>query len=244
MAENVKTFALCSNHRKLLAHMDAMQKAALLDALFAYNDGDDTHPNDPLVDTVFMVMVESIERMRKFSEQKKLNGMNGGRPKTKDNQDKPNETKDNQDKPKQTPISESESIKEEKTTSSCQNPDFDAPGDEQETPHEDRYPRCPQEKVLALYRQLLPELPQPRAIRKNTATMVRARWIEKCREKGFTTEEEGLTYFSNLFEYIGGNDFLTGRKNSGGRKWRCDYAWIMKAANFDKITNGYYEEAS
>lgn len=135
-------------------------------------------------------------------------------------------------------------------TYSCQNrPDFD----EQATPEETAIeqgslvvspahgcPRCPQEKILSLYREILPGLPQPRKIRPNIAAQVRSRWTEKCEEKGFKTEEQGLEYFRNFFTYVSRNDFLTGRKSSGGRQWRCDYRWLMKAENFDKVTSDYY----
>lgn len=105
MTENGKTFVLCGAHRKLLSRMNAEQKAALLDALFAYNDGEEVTIDDPLADMAFMVMTEAIERMRKFQEQKKKNGQNGGRPKSNRNQDEPSDnqgiTKNNQDITKQ-----------------------------------------------------------------------------------------------------------------------------------------------
>ena len=99
MAEDVKTFMLCGSHRKLISRMDDKQVAELFRALFAHNDDEEVTIDDPLVDTVFMVMAESMDRMRQFREQKKANGKNGGRPKKNDNQEKPNETKNNQDEP-------------------------------------------------------------------------------------------------------------------------------------------------
>lgn len=101
---------------------------------------------------------------------------------------------------------------------------------------------CPQQKILALYRELLPTLPDIRTLRPNLQAQVRARWNEKCHEKGFSSQEEGIEYFRNFFSYVAENDFLTGRKNTGQRKWRCSYAWLMKAENFDKVTSGYYSE--
>lgn len=116
MDENVKTFSLCSNQRKLISRMNAEQKAELLDALFAFNDGEEVSVDDPLVDTVFMVMTETIERMRKFAAQKKANGQKGGRPKGDNNQDNddgenthPNESKNNQNKPSETKNNQNES---------------------------------------------------------------------------------------------------------------------------------------
>ena len=251
MSENVKTFILCGHHRKLLAHMNAEQKAELLDALFAYNDDEEIEIEDPLVDTVFMVMSEAIDRMRKFNAKQRENGAKGGRPKTQQNPEKPKITQINPDKPSDTqqkPLMEMDmDIKENTNVFLSKSPDFDASttqGSLVETPSEastSKYPRCPQEKILNLYREILPELSQPRQIRPNIATQVRARWLEKCKEKGFATEEEGLAYFRKFFSYVAGNDFLTGRKNTcNGKAWRCDYAWLMKAANFDKVTGDYY----
>jgi hypothetical protein len=140
----------------------------------------------------------------------------------------------------------------ENTSYSCQNLDFDAPSVEEKPAIEQgtlvdqhvssEYPQCPQQKILSLYREILPSLPDIRTLRPNLQSQVRARWNEKCHEKGFSSQEEGLEYFRKFFTYVSNNDFLTGRKNTGQRKWRCSYAWLMKAENFDKVTSGYYSE--
>lgn len=246
MSENVKTFMLCGQHRKLLTHLSAEQKAMLLDALFAYNDGEDVSIADPLADTVFMVMVEAIDRMRKFNEKQRENGSKGGRPKTKNNPEKPKITQNNPDEPSDTqqkPLMDMDIDIKNTNVFLSKSPDFDSTAEQGtlvETPSHE-YPRCPQEKILALYREILPELSQPRQVRPNIAQQVRARWVEKCREKGFASEDEGLEYFRNFFSYVAGNDFLTGRKaSSNGRTWRCDYEWLMKARNFDRVTSDYY----
>jgi hypothetical protein len=240
MAEKVKTFVLCSNQRKLLARMTDTQKAALIDSLFAYNDGEDVKIDDPLVDTVFAVIVETIERMRKFNEQKKLNGMNGGRPpknsnkeqndETKNNQ---GETKNNQDKPSETSISmlmsEPNGFLKTSNDVLSETDDSDAPG----------VPPCPQKKLLDVYHETLPELAHIRTLRGPAQKETRERWREKYAEGKFTTTEEGIEYFRGLFEYVRGCPRLMGKNNIG---WRCDFRWIMKADHFDKITEGNYED--
>jgi hypothetical protein len=253
MAEKSKPgFVVLLDFYEPLQCLTDAQKGQVFDACFAYHLGRDPVLNDPLVKMAFSFIKpffdKQCEAYARKCEQNRANAKRKYEQKRTDSTASDGMRTDANGcdgyQVKVKSKSEIESIKEENTSYSCQNPDFDAPGDEQETPHEDLFPRCPQEKILALYREILPELPQPRTIRGNVAVMVRARWSEKFRERGFKTEEEGLSYFRNLFTYISGNDFLTGRKNSGGRSWRCDYAWIMKAANFDKITNGYYGEAS
>ena len=68
MTENGKTFVLCAAHRKFLTRMTAEQKAALLDALFAYNDGEPVTLEDPVADMVFMIMTDAIEEERKHND--------------------------------------------------------------------------------------------------------------------------------------------------------------------------------
>lgn len=240
MAEKVKTFVLCSNQRKLLARMTDTQKAALIDSLFAYNDGEEVKIDDPLVDTVFAVIVETIERMRKFNEQKKLNGMNGGRPpknsnkeqndETKNNQ---GETKNNQDKPSETSIS---MLMSEPNSSLKMSNDILS-----ETPVSDESgaPLCPQNAMLALYHEVLPELPRIRTLRKPLQEQVRTRWREKYDEGKFSTTAEGIEYFRGFFKYVKNCSFLMGKNKTG---WTCDYRWIMKADHFDRITEGKYED--
>ena len=240
MAEKVKTFVLCSNQRKLLARMTDTQKATLIDSLFAYNDGEEVKIDDPLVDTVFAVIVETIERMRKFNEQKKLNGMNGGRPpknsnkeqndETKNNQ---GETKNNQDKPSETSIS---MLMSEPNGSLKMSNDILS---ETDVPDPSGAPLCPQQKLLNIYHEVLPELAHIRRLRKPLQEQVRTRWREKYEEGKFTTTEEGLDYFRGLFEYVHRCPHLMGRNKIN---WSCDYRWIMKAENFDKITEGKYED--
>ena len=104
MAEKVKGFMLFANQRKLISRMDSEQKAALLDALFAFNDDEDVTNDDPLVDMAFMVITDSIKRVTAFNEKQKANGSKGGRPAQ-------NETKQNPEKPKITQTNPDESQK-------------------------------------------------------------------------------------------------------------------------------------
>ena len=255
MSENVKTFILFDNQKEYIDLMSDEQAGKLVKALYAKNRGEDVTFSDPLVQMAFMMFWQAIENGRARREQLRENGSKGGRPKANPNQEKPNnnqnETKNNQDITKEEPNEKQSdtdldldlSIKENTNVFLSKSPDFDATSEQGtlvETPSHE-YPRCPQEKILSLYREILPELSQPRQVRPNIAQQVRARWVEKCREKGFTTEDEGLEYFRNFFSYVAGNDFLTGRKaSSNGRTWRCDYEWLMKARNFDRVTSDYY----
>jgi hypothetical protein len=102
---------------------------------------------------------------------------------------------------------------------------------------------CPQQKVLAVYREELPSLTQPRTWRSNDATALRARWNEKKKEGKFSNPEEGLDYFRKFFRYVARSPFLMGKvANRDGRAFQADIRWLMKAANFDKVLEGKYHE--
>lgn len=102
---------------------------------------------------------------------------------------------------------------------------------------------CPQQKVLAVYREELPSLTQPRTWRSNDATALRARWNEKKKEGKFSTTEEGLDYFRKFFRYVARSPFLMGKvANREGRAFQADIRWLVKAANFDKVLEGKYHE--
>lgn len=105
---------------------------------------------------------------------------------------------------------------------------------------EESVPRetVPVQRILDLYREELPFLRQPRMIRPNVAASIKARWHEKKKEGKFADEEGGLAYFRHVFRYVSQNAFLSGRKTN----WKADFEWIVKAANWDKITTGKYAE--
>lgn len=102
---------------------------------------------------------------------------------------------------------------------------------------------CPQQKVLAVYREELAGLSQPRTWRSNDQTALRARWNEKKREGKFSSQEEGVEYFRRFFRYVGQSAFLMGRvTGKDGRAWQADIRWLLKASNFDKVLEGKYHE--
>lgn len=105
-------------------------------------------------------------------------------------------------------------------------------------------PNCPHETLLALYAECLPSLPQPRAWEGQAADNLRARWRWVLTAKGRTTGKryatnasEAIEWFRRFFDYVGSSDFLMGRKAD----WQADIRWLVKAANFDKVLSGAYE---
>lgn len=101
-------------------------------------------------------------------------------------------------------------------------------------------PRCPHQAIIAVYHEILPELPGVRTWRPNKAVELKSRWVEKFREGKFRDVETGIAYFRRFFEYVRTRDFLMGRT----KPWRADLGWLVKAANFDKVTApGSYRNA-
>lgn len=100
---------------------------------------------------------------------------------------------------------------------------------------------CPHQEILALFAEVLPELPQPRVwdgVReKNLAN--RWKWVlSDLRKKGKPSDKAaGLEFFRRMFAYIARCDLLMGKKGD----WSCTLPWIVEAENFAKVIEGNYE---
>jgi hypothetical protein len=89
----------------------------------------------------------------------------------------------------------------------------------------------PAEAILAGYRELLPDLPQPRKLDPDRKKKIIARW----REDG---ERQSLDWWRNFWAYVAQSDFLTGRDG----KWQsCNLDWLLEPKNMRKVTEGNYE---
>lgn len=90
-------------------------------------------------------------------------------------------------------------------------------------------PVCPQQEIIALYHELLPELPP---VREWTGEDdLRARWRS-------STERQSLDWWRTFFEYVKKSPFLMGERGD----FQASLRWIVKAGNFAKIVNGNYED--
>ncbi|NVZ11651.1 hypothetical protein HW932_20610 [Allochromatium humboldtianum] len=104
----------------------------------------------------------------------------------------------------------------------------------------------PYEKVLELFRDHLPMLPQPHTVNRARQKAIRLRWDE-AQKAGYFDEfvtpdgdpiEAGLRFFDHFFLLVSRCPFLIGRK----AKWRADFDWLMKPSNFTKVLEGNYVE--
>jgi hypothetical protein len=105
------------------------------------------------------------------------------------------------------------------------------------------FPTCPQQEIIALYAEVLPDLTQPRTWEGARQTNLTARWRWvlsdlKRREKPHD-RNAGLDFFRRLFCHVGKSDFLMGRTKNA---WDgCGLDWIVKAENFLKVIEGRYD---
>lgn len=88
---------------------------------------------------------------------------------------------------------------------------------------------CPQQKIIDLYHQLLPELPKIRVWNETSKSNLRARWKS-------VPEFQSLDWWRGFFTNIKQSNFLMGRVGN----FQADLGWIVKAANFQKIMNNKY----
>ena len=102
-------------------------------------------------------------------------------------------------------------------------------------------PDCPHQEVLQLWAEVLPSMPQhnPSMWKGTRADHLRARWRETAVEKGWTTQEQGLSYLRKLFGYVGASHFLTGRV-AGDRPFQAELAWLVNPQNWAKTIEGKY----
>lgn len=105
---------------------------------------------------------------------------------------------------------------------------------------------CPHQKILKLWSELLPELPQHNAKRWNgaRADALRMRWSETVAEKGWPDEAAGLKYFAKLFRWVRQSDFLMGKKDPapGRRRMEATLEWATTRSKWDRLIEGYYHD--
>lgn len=106
-------------------------------------------------------------------------------------------------------------------------------------------PDCPHTEIVAIWRETLPQLPQPQAWRGQRVEHMRARWRELAVEKHWPNKEAGLAYFRKLFAWVGRSQFLTGRGPSRDNRdpFLVELSWLIRPENFLKVIEGRYHPA-
>lgn len=105
-------------------------------------------------------------------------------------------------------------------------------------------PDCPHQRVLRLWAELLPTLPQPVRWTDTRQGYLRARWKELFADKSqkVTTEEDALRWLAKYFRWIGKSDFLMGRAAARPNKppFVAELQWVLQPENFTKVLEGKY----
>lgn len=96
-------------------------------------------------------------------------------------------------------------------------------------------PVCPADQVVALYHELLPELPRARLMTdaRRKALQRRWRWVLSSHladgSRRALDAGQALDWFRRFFERARGSDFLMGRqaRASGHEGWQCDLDFLL-----------------
>ena len=122
------------------------------------------------------------------------------------------------------------SITEITTESTTESTVLVGQGDPPVQPPENKIPNPPYQQILNLYHQTCtPPLPKIRELNPSRKQAVRNRW----------NGNPDIKYFLELFKKVNASDFLCGRTE---KPWLgCNFDWIMKLQNFNKILEGNYD---
>lgn len=93
---------------------------------------------------------------------------------------------------------------------------------------------CPHKKIIELYHEVLPELPQVKEWNQSCKNNLQRLWKEDV-------NRQYLDWWSKFFhDYIRTSDFLMGNVSD----FQVNLGWIVKKNNFAKILNGTYRNRS
>lgn len=97
-------------------------------------------------------------------------------------------------------------------------------------------PQCPHAEIVALYHEVLPELPRVRDWGEDRQKFLRTRWRED-------PKRQRIEWWRKFFEYVRECPFLMGESNpSPGRQpFFADLEWLIRPSNFRKVIEGKYQ---
>ena len=92
---------------------------------------------------------------------------------------------------------------------------------------------CPHQKIISLYHEILPALPQVRVWTPKRQKMLKARWLS-------SKEYQDLEWWKQFFVFVRDDcPHLTGKND---RQWTADLEWLCKEENFVKTVEGRYHK--
>jgi len=219
------------------------QKGELLDAFFLYNLGEHVSFSNPILEMAFAFFRQSFERDNERYERKCQ--------KNKDNISKrytnnttvydripPNTNTTDNDNDNDSDIIKSTPngvLVASDADDECQPPAQQPP--EAVPKVNGRIPDCPHQQIIALYHEILPEMPRVKIWEGARPKNLAARWKQVFTHKKIASPEQGVEYFRKLFTYIRGSPFLMGQT---AKPFRCNLGWIVTADNYRKIVEENY----
>lgn len=108
---------------------------------------------------------------------------------------------------------------------------------------EKRFPPCPAEQIVELYREALPELPNVRVMDDSRKKLIANRWkwvLSSTKNDGSRRAEnakQAVDWFRDFFELTRENDFLMGRtpRVNGHANWKCDIDFLMSDKGLKQV---------
>lgn len=200
---------------------------------------------------------EEIEKARVLAARSKTNGMKGGRPIRNKPTDNPEITQQVisrlSDKTQEEPRANLEITYEEpdpKPPNPNPNPKYLEPTVlvvAAENPASNdpakivRIPRriaCPYEKIVEVFHAECSTLPRIAALSDKRKKHLAARWSSVDEKAKFTSVEDGLQVFRDVFAKAHSSDFLSGRSGA----WKASFDWLIESeTNFLKVVEGNYD---
>ncbi|MEJ2655582.1 MAG: hypothetical protein P8012_00090 [Desulfobacterales bacterium] len=111
-----------------------------------------------------------------------------------------------------------------------------------ESDRENQIPKCPYQKIIDLYHDILPELPKIKVLSEERKKQLKARWLSGLSSNGF--KSWSIEYWEGFFKHIRGSPFLMGQvaPSPGHKQFIADFEWVTKKSSFIKIIEGKYHE--
>jgi phage replication O-like protein O len=105
--------------------------------------------------------------------------------------------------------------------------------EKKETIQKKKREQIPYHEIVAIYHEILPELPRVAKLTETRKKQLRARW----KEREITQD---LDWWRNeFFAAVRRSKFLMGENS---RNWKPDLEWLTKESNFIKVIEGKYEQ--
>ena len=211
MGKKKNNFLLSDEWKALFCDLPDEKAGQLIKMAFCYHTGDEYECDDPVLNAVFSMIREKIDKnddaYKKQCEVNRENGKSGGRPK------KATETENNR-----MGFSETETRRK--------NPDSDNDNDKEKGVSKDT-PKKKAEELVEFYNETCTDLPKVAKLTDNRIKTLNSR-----------IKDFGVDEVKRCFEMANSSDFLKGDNKNG---WKATFDWLITSANMTKVLEGNYE---